>query len=82
MDSSLALPLVSAGTAGVFCVLFITGLIYPRSVVTDLKAENAELKRQLEAERERANTAVSGIAATTDVVRAIQAGIHLGTRQE
>ena len=82
MDSSLALPLVSAGTAGVFCVLFILGLIYPRGVVTDLKAENAELKRQLEAERERANTAVTGIAATTDVVRAIQAGIHLGTRQE
>ena len=82
MDSSLALPLVSAGTAGVFCVLFILGLNYPRSVVTDLKTENAELKRQLEAERERANAAVASLGTTTDVVRAIQAGIHLGTRQE
>ena len=82
MDSSLALPLVSAGTAGVFCVLFILGLVYPRSVVTDLKTENAELKRQLEAERDRANTAVAGVATAADVVKALQTGIHLGTRQE
>ena len=82
MDSSLALLLANAGIAGVFCVLFITGLIYPRSVVTDLKAENAELKRQLDAERDRASTAVTAITATTDVVRALQAGIHQGTRQD
>jgi hypothetical protein len=82
VDSSLAILLANAGIAGIFCVLFITGVIYPRSVVSDLKTENAELKRQLEAERDRAATAVAGIAATTDVVRAIQAGIHLGTRQE
>lgn len=82
MDSSLAILLANAGTAGIFCVLFVLGLIYPRSVVSDLKTENAELKRQLEAERERANTAVAGVATATDVVKAIQAGIHLGTRQD
>lgn len=82
MDSSLALLLANAGTAGVFCILFILGLVYPRSVVTDLKTENAELKRQLEAERERANTAVTAVQSTGNVVAALQAGIHLGTRQE
>ena len=82
VDSSLALLLANASIAGVFCVLFILGIIVPRSVVTDLKTENAELKRQLEAERERANTAVGAVQSTANVVTALQAGIHLGTRQE
>lgn len=82
MDSSLVVLLANAGTAGLFCVLFILGIVVPRTVVSDLKAENGELKRQLEAERERANTAVASVASATDVVRAIQAGIHLGTRTE
>jgi hypothetical protein len=56
MDPALITILSSAGVAGVFCVLFITGLIYPRAVVSDLKAENVELKAALEAERDRAST--------------------------
>jgi len=79
VDSTLAAVILQAGIAGVFCLLFIAGVIYPRSVVTDLKTENAELKRQLEAERERASTAVSAVQATGNVVAALQAGIHLGT---
>lgn len=74
MDSALIQALVNAGIAGVFCILFIFGLVYPRSVVQDLKEENKELKEALEAERERANTAISAATATRDVLAAIQAG--------
>jgi len=81
-DSALLSILSSAGVAGVFCILFIVGLIHPRTVVTDLKAEVAELKEALEAERDRANTAVAAATATKDILTAIQVGRSLGTRQE
>lgn len=61
-----------------FCVLFVIGLIYPRPVVTDLKAEIAELKEALGAERDRANAAVAAATATRDVMTAIQLGQHIG----
>lgn len=77
MDSALVDVLTSAGVAGVFCVLFIIGAIFPRSVVTDLKEENAELKQALEAERDRANTAVTAASATRDILAAIQYGKSL-----
>ena len=78
-DSALISILTSAGVAGVFCVLFIPGLVFPRSVVTDLKdAEIAELKQALEAERDRANTAVAATSTTRDILAAIQLGQHLG----
>ena len=76
-DSALVSILSSAGVAGVFCVLFITGLIHPRVVVTDLKTEIAELKEALEAERDRANAAVAAASATRDVLTAIQIGQNL-----
>lgn len=78
-DSALLTVLTSAGVAGVFCVLFICGLIYPRPVVTDLKAEITELKEALEAERDRANTAVAAASATRDIMAAIQLGQNLKT---
>ena len=74
MDSGLVTVLTGAGVAGVFCVLFILGFIYPKSVVADLKAEVAEMKEALEAERDRANTAVAAATATRDIM----AAIHLG----
>ena len=77
-DSALISILTSAGVAGVFCVLFVTGLVFPRSVVTDLKAELAELKAAMEAERDRANTAVAATSTTRDILAAIQLGQHLG----
>ena len=55
-DSALITLLTGTGVSGVFCILFIAGLIVPKSVVTDLKAENVELKAACEAERDRANT--------------------------
>lgn len=73
-DSALVNILTGAGVAGVFCVLFILGLIFPRSVITDLKEENKELKEALEAERDRANTAVAAATATKDILAAIQLG--------
>jgi len=78
-DSTLVTILTGAGACGVFCVLFVTGLIFPRPVVSDLKAEIAELKQALEAERDRANTAVAATSTTRDILAAIQLGQHLGT---
>lgn len=78
-DSAIINLLMGAGVAGVFCVLFVCGLIYPRPVVTDLKAEIAELKEALEAERDRANTAVAAAAATRDVMTALQLGQRMGS---
>lgn len=83
MDSALILPLISgSGVAGVFCALFILGLVFPRQVVTDLKAENTELKAALEAERDARNAAVSAAAATKDILAAIRLGRDLGTVQQ
>jgi hypothetical protein len=79
MDSGLVSILTGAGAAGVFCVLFVLGLIFPRSVVTDLKAEVTELKEALEAERDRANTSVAAASATRDILAAIQIGQNLKT---
>ena len=73
-DSALLSILSSAGVAGVFCVLFITGLIYPRAVVSDKDSEIGELKGALEAERDRANAAVAAASATRDLLAAIQVG--------
>jgi hypothetical protein len=73
-DSTLLSILTGAGVAGVFCVLFICGLVFPKSVIDDLKAENAELKEALEAERDRANASVAGASATRDILAAIQLG--------
>jgi uncharacterized membrane protein len=73
-DSALLSILSSAGVAGVFCIFFIAGLIYPKSVIADKNAEIAELKEALQAERERANTAVAAASATRDILAAIQIG--------
>ena len=77
-DSALLSVLSSAGVAGVFCILFITGLIVPRSVVSDKADEINELKEALEAERDRANAAMAGAAATRDMLAAFQAGMNAG----
>lgn len=76
-DSALLSVLSSAGVAGVFCVLFICGLIYPRSVVSDLKEENSELKADRDSQRDRADAAVAAMQATRDVLAAMQAGFQL-----
>ena len=75
MDTTtLATLLTGSGVAGVFCVLFVFGLIFPKSVLDDLREENRELKEALEAERDRANAAVAAASATRDILAAIQVG--------
>jgi hypothetical protein len=74
IDSGLVTILTGAGACGVFCVLFIVGLVFPRQVVTDLKAEVAELKAALEAERAASAASVTAAAATKDILAAIQLG--------
>lgn len=76
-DSALLTVLTGSGVCGVFCILFIIGAIFPRSVVTDLKEENTELKQALEAERDRANASVAAASATRDILAAIQYGKSL-----
>lgn len=73
-DSALLGILTGSGVAGVFCVLFVIGLIVPRFVVSDKDAEIAELKQALDAERERAAASVAGASATRDILAAIQLG--------
>jgi hypothetical protein len=77
-DSSLISILTGAGVAGVFCVLFVCGLIVPKFVVTDKDAEIAELKAALAAERDRSDASVAGASATRDILAAIQLGRSIG----
>ena len=77
-DSTLVSILTGAGACGVFCVLFIVGLIVPRSVAADKDREIGELKEALEEERTRANTAVAAASATRDILAAIQVGRSIG----
>jgi hypothetical protein len=72
VDSSLVVILANAGVAGVGLVLFILGLIVPRSVLEDRKAEIKELKAALAAERQRADSAVAAAATTRDILLALR----------
>lgn len=74
-DSALLSILSSAGVAGVFCVLFVIGAIFPRSVVSDLKAETADLKaandrlqEALDLERQRSNDATQAGTVTSQLI--------------
>jgi len=79
LDSSLITPLVTGGgVAGVFCILFVLGVIYPKSVVTDLKAEVHELKQALAQEREASKASITAASATRDILTAIQLGRDIG----
>ena len=77
MDSTLVTLLTGTGVSGIFCVLFIIGLICPRSVVTDKDTVIAELKQALEAERDRADAAVAAASVTKEILTAMQFGQSL-----
>lgn len=74
MDSAFMSVLTGSGVAGVFCVLFVLGLIIPRHVYDDLKAESAQKDATIQAERDRADAAVAAAQATRDILAAIQYG--------
>lgn len=79
VDSSLIVPLVTgSGVAGVFCVLFILGVIYPRPVVASLREEVVELKAALQQEREASKASITAASATKDILAAIQLGRDIG----
>lgn len=73
-DSALITLLTGTGVCGVFCVMFILGLIYPRAVVTDKDKRIAQLEATVTAERQRGDAAVAAAAASRDVLVAFQAG--------
>lgn len=89
VDSSLATILTGAGACGVFCLLFIFGIIYPKNVVTDLKEErNAEKARadaervRADAERSRADAAVAAAQATSGIMTALREGITMNQQRQ
>ncbi len=77
MDSTLVSILTGSGVAGAFCLLFIFGWVVPKSVYDDLREENAELKAEKKAERDRADAAVAAAEASRNVMAAFQAGRSL-----
>jgi hypothetical protein len=76
-DTTLVTVLANAGVAGVVLVLFLMGVIYPKIVVEDLRAERDALRQAVMAERDRADAAVSAAQATRDVFAALRAGMDL-----
>lgn len=74
MDSTLVNILIGSGACGVFCLLFVLGWIVPKHVYDDLREENAELKAERKAERDRADAAVAAAEASKNVIAAFQAG--------
>ena len=82
MDSTLWNVLTGAGVAGVFCVFFLIGLIYPKGYVDDLREELKELKGALAAERDRADAALAAAQATRDLMTAIRYGSELAAGRE
>ena len=82
LDTALLNILGGAGVAGVFCILFVTGHIYPRSVVTDKDRQISELQQTVRYERDRADTAVAGLSATNNILGAIQFGRDIAREQK
>jgi hypothetical protein len=60
------------GTAAVFCVLFITNLIYSRGAYDEMKADRDDWKRIAELERARADAGV----VTGQIVRDVMLGLR------
>lgn len=58
----------SGGTAIVFCVLFITGLIVPKSTHDEMREERDEWKKTAELERARAEAGVVAGQIVKDVM--------------
>lgn len=77
-DSTIVTILTGAGVAGVFCILFVLGLIVPRSVIDDARKERDYERQRADANNERADAATSAAQATRDVLSALQAGVQLG----
>ena len=72
LDSTLISVLSSAGVAGVFCLLFIAGKIYPKSAYDEIVKQRDEYKRALELERARSEASV----VTGQIVRDVMTSLR------
>jgi hypothetical protein len=61
----------NAGFAGAVIVAIITGLLYPRTYVRDLKEENKRLRESLALERARGDAAVQATNTTNQILGAL-----------
>lgn len=72
MPDAVVTILTGSGVAGVFCLLFVLGLIVPKNVYDDIKAERDSYIQALKDERQRSDSAVAAASATSNVLAAIQ----------
>ena len=79
MDASVLIPLlVNGGTAGLVLILMVSGILVPKSVLDDVKAERDYQRERAESERDRADAAVAAAQATNNVLAALHTGVQLG----
>lgn len=69
-DSSIVGFLANFGVLGIVFILWLTGLIFPKSTVDELREENRELKAALAAERTAVNESVAVGSVTNQLLRA------------
>jgi len=72
LDSALLSVLSSAGVAGIFCILFISGLIVSKATHDEVKAQRDEYKRALDLERARSEASV----VTGQIVRDVMTSLR------
>jgi len=80
-DSALVNVLANGGVAGIVIVLILVGLLVPKWVHDDLKAERDALKQALAEERDRADAAVAAAQASRDLIAALQTGMQMAARE-
>lgn len=81
IDSALAGSLVTGGgVAGVFCILFILGVIVPKRVVDDKDRIIAEKDRQIAAKDEQTAQSAASLQAAKDVIASLQQGLIIAGR--
>ena len=80
MDAAVLSVLTGSGVAGVFCTLFILGLIYPKSVLEDKDKVIAEKDKQIDALTAQVAQAGHALNAAKDVIASLQQGLILAGR--
>jgi hypothetical protein len=76
VDAALTSSLVTGGgVAGVFCILFITSQIFPRSVVEDKNKIIAEKDLKIDALTSQVAASTAALMAAKDVISSLQQGL-------
>ena len=71
MDSAAIVGLVNLGFGGVIILLIIMGYLIPKPSYARLLEENADLRRALETERQRANEVTRAGQVTNQLIGAL-----------